>query len=108
MFSIQIISLQFKSFLISGIYFFLGNVSVNLPIAIIYLGFFYKGGDVDFIGGVLLYILESLLFTGFIMFFDLLIIRFLFKLKLGNKMYFIAGAILAIMIIAIFAILGGL
>lgn len=108
MFSIQIISLQFKSFLISGIYFFLGNVSVNLPIAIIYLWFFYKGWDVDFIGGVLLYILESLLFTGFIMFFDLLIIRFLFKLKLGNKMYFIAWAILAIMIIAIFAILGWL
>ena len=56
--------------------------------------------------GLRLYIFTSLLFTGFIMFFDLLIIRFLFKAKFSNQIYLITGIIASILLILIFALLG--
>ncbi len=68
MLSTHIIFSHIKKFFISVIYFFLGNISVVLPTAMVYLGFYYKWWDVDFIGGLFLYLLESLLFTWAIMF----------------------------------------
>ena len=106
MFPIQAISLQFKSFLISGIYLFFGTLAIVIPFSIFDLLFLSKWADVGSIWSVFLYLLTGLLLTGVIMFFDLLIIRFLFKLRLPNKMYFIIWIATASMLILIFALLG--
>ena len=106
MFSIQTISLQFKSFLISGIYLFFGTLTILIPFSIFDLLFLSKWADIGPVWSIIFNIFISLLFTGFIMFFDLLIIRFLLKLRLSNKMYFVIWVITSSMLILTFALLG--
>jgi len=55
---------------------------------------------------VILNIFIGLLFAGVIILLDALFIRFLLKIELSNKTYFIIGIISMILLIAIFALSG--
>lgn len=91
---INLLMLFFKKLIISFIYLLVGLNLGILPFLGIDLAFFYTWGDVDFIWGMLLAVIFSLILGGFIMFFDILIIRFLFKKEFSNLIYLVVWFII--------------